>query len=60
MAMGSASELEYHLLLAKDLEYLSAPNYQPLHESVTRVKRMLASLINKVDEAKERARAASA
>ena len=60
MAMGSASELEYHLLLARDLKYLDAATHQPLHQSTTRVKRMPASLINKVDEARERARSASA
>jgi four helix bundle protein len=60
MAMGSASELEYHLLLAKDLEYLDVATHQPLHQAATRVKRMLASLINKVDEARERTRSAGA
>jgi four helix bundle protein len=29
IAMGSASELEYHLLLAHDLEVLKPPDYQP-------------------------------
>ena len=28
IAMGSASELEYHILLAHDLELLKAPDYQ--------------------------------
>ena len=28
MAMGSANELEYHLLLSKDLGYLGPENYQ--------------------------------
>jgi four helix bundle protein len=58
--MGSASELEYHLLLAKDLEYLDSATHQSLHQCTTRVKRMLALLINKVDEARERARGAGA
>lgn len=58
IAMGSASELEYHLLLALDLGYLDAATHASMHESATRVKRMLASLINKVDEARERARSA--
>lgn len=46
IASGSASELEYHFLLARDLNLLSEPDY--LHSSVVEVKRMLASLTKKV------------
>lgn len=45
IAMGSASELEYHLLLAHDLGFLGQPEYQQLNDSTTEVKRMLATLI---------------
>ncbi|MBM3130401.1 MAG: four helix bundle protein [Chloroflexi bacterium] len=45
IAMGSASELEYHLLLARDLEYLDQPNYERLANQVVEVKRMLTSFI---------------
>ena len=45
IAMGSASELEYHLLLARDLKFLSETDYQRLDTGTTEVKRMLASLI---------------
>jgi len=48
IAMGSASELEYHLLLARDLNFLSASNYARLANSVTEVKRMLTGLIQKL------------
>ena len=48
IAMGSASELEYHLLLARDLGYLEAASYQPLNDQVIEVKRMLASFIQKL------------
>ena len=47
IAMGSASELEYHLLLARDLKFLSETDYQRLYTAATEVKRMLASLIHK-------------
>ena len=47
IAMGSASELEYHLLLARDLKFLSEEDYRSLNERATEVKRMLASLIQK-------------
>ncbi len=48
MAMGSASELEYQLLLARDLEYLHNPAYECLTAQVVEVKKMLSSLVRKV------------
>ena len=50
VAMGSASELEYHLLLAHDLRLISDDDYDRLSASVSEVKRMLASFIQKVRE----------
>jgi four helix bundle protein len=46
--MGSASELEYHLLLAHDLNMVDADCYTRLNESTCEVKRMLYGLINKL------------
>jgi len=43
VAAGSASETDYHLLLARDLEYFNESEYKPLFEQVTEVKRMLNS-----------------
>jgi len=48
IAAGSASELEYHFLLARDLELMTADQYKILNSSVLEVKRMLATLILKV------------
>ena len=48
MAMGSASELEYHLLLAKDLKLLKAADYQELDQRATELKRMLTALMQKL------------
>jgi four helix bundle protein len=48
MAIGSASELEYQLLLAHDLKYLQTPEYDALTIQVVEVKRMLASLLQRV------------
>jgi four helix bundle protein len=48
ISMGSASELEYQLLLAHDLEYLSDDNYQKLNDAVIEVKRMLAPFIKRL------------
>jgi four helix bundle protein len=48
MAMGSASELEYHLLLAHDLGHLPADVHEQLTSQATEVKRMLTSFIQKL------------
>ena len=48
IAAGSASELEYHLLLAHDLELLKDPDYQRLSQETIQVKRMLTSLMQKL------------
>lgn len=45
ISMGSASELEYQLLLAHDLNYLDQDSYIKLHEKVTEVKRMITGFI---------------
>ena len=47
-AMGSASELEYHLLLAKDLKLIPPKEHALLDQRATEVKRMLAALWRKV------------
>jgi len=43
--MGSASELEYHLLLSHDLSIMTDADYTSLMADTVEVKRMLASLI---------------
>lgn len=48
IAAGSASELEYQLILGRDLEYLPLPDYERLAGQVSEVKRMLCSLIGRV------------
>ncbi len=49
ITMGSASELEYHLLLAHDLNFLKFSEYEPLRNDVAKVKRMLTSFIQKLN-----------
>ena len=46
--MGSASEVEYYFLLARDLGLLNSPDYEQLAREVTEVKRMLTSFILKL------------
>jgi four helix bundle protein len=48
IGMGSASEMEYELLLARDLGYLEETAYLGLQASVTELEKMLASLLRKV------------
>ena len=48
MAMGSASELENHLQLARDLNFLSEADFERLNGATTEIKRMLASLLKTV------------
>ena len=45
MAVGSASELEYFLLLARDLGYLAPQVYAALSSEARKTKRMLTGLI---------------
>jgi four helix bundle protein len=48
IARGSAAELEYHLLLARDLELLSDSTHISLAKQTDEVQRMLTSLIQQV------------
>jgi four helix bundle protein len=50
-AVGSANELEYFLLLSRDLKFLSEESYDDLQARVSEVERMLASLLRKVSDA---------
>jgi four helix bundle protein len=49
--MGSASETQYHLLLARELKFLKTSDYEQLEAQVTEVKRSSQSLIGKLTTA---------
>ncbi len=49
IAMGSASELEYQLMLTRDLKFLSVADHDKLANEVTEVKRMLTMFIRKLN-----------
>ena len=49
IAMGSASELDYHLILSRDLGLLKSDDYQRVARDLTEVSKMLSSLLNKID-----------
>jgi four helix bundle protein len=48
IAKGSASELEYHLLLSHHLGYLTDADYSQLSQGTTELKQMLTSFIKKL------------
>ena len=45
IALGSASELENHLLLAQDLAFVKPTDYERLSREMTDLKRMLTSFV---------------
>lgn len=48
MAIGSAYEVEYHILLAKDLGLVTKESNESLEVRIIEIKRMLAALLLKV------------
>lgn len=52
IAMGSAAELSYLLLLSRDLAFISAESYWHISNQTDEVQKMLASLIRKVQSAR--------
>ncbi len=55
IAMGSASELEYTLLLSRDLGYVKGKDYEDLNVAVTEIKRMLATYLKKIRTSSKKA-----
>jgi len=49
IARGSANELEYFLLLMKDLNYIDIESFKNLTNKVNKIGRSLTSLINKIN-----------
>lgn len=48
IAQSSASELEYFIILTKDLDYIMNKELLSIHDKVNKVRRSLNSLINKI------------
>ncbi|MCA1590536.1 MAG: four helix bundle protein [Acidobacteria bacterium] len=48
IAYGSANELDYHLILYRDLKFLRGEKYNLLHERLVEIKRMLGTFIRTV------------
>ena len=45
ISMGSSSEVEYLLILSRDLQIVTNDDYETLSDDVIQIKRMLTSLI---------------
>ena len=51
IALGSANEAEYYLILSKDLTYLNNEDFETLLKTINEIKAMLIALITKVRSA---------
>jgi four helix bundle protein len=49
IALGSASELDYHFLLARDLLFLPEDDYARMAKELSALRRMLTSVVQKID-----------
>lgn len=48
IAFGSANEVEYQLLLSKDLKYLNETDHEELTNNVAEIKKMINGLLKKI------------
>ena len=59
IAMGSASELDHHLLLCKDLGFLQYQEYESVIRDLNEVRKMLGGLLESVERELQHSRAAA-
>ena len=50
IAMGSASELDYHLLLSHDLGFMKSNDFTRAASALTEVRKMLTSFLSSVED----------
>lgn len=55
IALGSAAELEYQLLMARDLGYMDESEHSDLSGAVIEIRKMLTAFIRTIDRAIESA-----
>ena len=48
ISIGSASEVDYYLLLARDLAYIESAEHRALDSALQELKRMLNALISRI------------
>ena len=56
IASGSGSELEYHWLLARDLDFISAAEHKRVEAMTVEVRKMLTALVQRVASDREGAK----
>jgi four helix bundle protein len=56
ISLGSANELEYCILLMKDLSYLNSEQYELVNRKVSVVRAMLINLIKSIRESNSKRR----
>lgn len=49
LAFGSANELEYQIMLSAELKFIDTTESQHLSEKIEEIKKMLSSLIRKIN-----------
>ncbi|MFN3378298.1 MAG: four helix bundle protein [Runella zeae] len=49
ISFGSASELEYLMLLSNDLGFMGAQKYESIHQEIVSIKKQFYHLINKLN-----------
>lgn len=52
IALNSGSELQYHLLVARELEMISEQEFTSLRDQATEVRKMIHGLLSRIGEAK--------
>ncbi len=57
IAMGSASELDHHLLLCKDLGFMKPEDYKRVFGNLTEVRKMLGGLLDSIESELQATRA---
>jgi four helix bundle protein len=50
VALGSASELDYHLLLSRELGFMTGNDFASASATLTEVRKMLTSFLQSVEE----------
>lgn len=53
IAMGSACEVEYQLLLAYELKYMNDSKYAYFQKNIVQIKRMLSVYVNRIKAGKD-------
>ncbi|MBO7412052.1 MAG: four helix bundle protein [Fibrobacter sp.] len=50
IASGSATEVEYQLLLARDLQYIDSTRFEKLNREIVEIRKMIISFIKKIPD----------